>query len=208
MRKFYAEIFFFKFLFSNFFKNLFKFCPSMLYSKIDYSVAPIKEYRAFISKKPTTTEPIPQVFASTIFAKNVCLARASIEKLLKNQYKIKPDDAVVLEIKEIEQERDFVFRNYGIKFTYKTKSSLQNGYKEIRNMNRVLAVSDLYQEFGAGNKIKSCFINIIEVNELPDDKVTKTRVLSYLGDNVMFPIFYKVPNTEQDCVPASIDLFN
>lgn len=204
MRKF----FFFKFLFSNFFKNLFKFCPSMLYSKIDYSVAPIKEYRAFISKKPTTTEPIPQVFASTIFAKNVCLARASIEKLLKNQYKIKPDDAVVLEIKEIEQERDFVFRNYGIKFTYKTKSSLQNGYKEIRNMNRVLAVSDLYQEFGAGNKIKSCFINIIEVNELPDDKVTKTRVLSYLGDNVMFPIFYKVPNTEQDCVPASIDLFN
>lgn len=85
---------------------------------------------------------------------------------------------------------------------------MQNAYKEVRHVNRVLAVSDLYQEFGAIHKLKSFHIYIYEVKRLADDEVTKTKILSYIGEDVMFPVFVKVPNTEAEIVSMKTELFN
>ncbi len=179
----------------------------MIYSKINYSKSPLKEYKVFASKIPTEKEPIPQVYSANVFVKNVCYARAAMQKMLTKQYKIKPSGCLILDIKEVPQENDFVFRNYGIKFTYRTKSGIQNAYKEVRNMNRVLAVSDLICEFGSRHKVKANAIKIIEVKQISDNEVTKARVLSYIGEDVMFPVFHKVPNTVAECVPADTKLF-
>lgn len=88
----------------------------MQFSKIDYSVSPIKEYRVSASKTPTKKEPLPQVYSSNIFAKNPCLAQARMQKMLTQQYKIKATNSIILETHEIEQDKDLSFKNYGIKF--------------------------------------------------------------------------------------------
>lgn len=180
----------------------------MQFSKVDYSKTSIGEYRVTACRTPTEKEPQPQIFSSTVFAKNAIFAQARMLKLLNAQYKIKPTGAVIVETREVRQSDDLELKNYGIKFLYRTRSGLQNAYKEIRHCNRVLAVSDLHQEFGSRHKIPSHLIYIIEVKQLEDDEVTKTKILSYMGNDVMFPVFLKVPNTEVDVVSSKANIFN
>jgi len=180
----------------------------MQFSKIDYVKTPIKEYRVYGCRKPSEKEPQPQIFASNVFAIDTVYAQARFLKLANKQHKIKATDAVIVRIEKIEQDTDLELKNYGIKFVYRTRNGLQNAYKEIRHVNRALAVSDLYQEFGSKHKIKSELIYIFDVRELADDEVTKAKILSYIGKDVMFPVFFKVPNTDADIVPASVDIFN
>lgn len=180
----------------------------MQFSKIDYARTAIKEYKVYGCRTPTEKEPRPQIFASTIFAIDTVYAQARFLKLINKQHKVKATDALIVRVEEVPQDNDFELKNYGIRFVYRTRSGLQNAYKEIRHVNRTLAVSDLYQEFGSRHKIPSELIYIFEVKQLADDEVTKAKVLSYMGEDVMFPVFFKVPNTDADVVPASADIFN
>lgn len=182
--------------------------PPMRFSKIDYSATPIKEYKVYGCRTPSATEPQPQIFASSIFAKDTVYAQARFLKLINKQYKIKATNATILRVEEVEQDKDMELKNYGIKFVYRTRAGLQNAYKEVRHVNRVLAVSGLNQEFGARHKIASHEIYIYDVRQLKDEEVKKAKILSYMGDDVMFPVFLKVPNTEAEVVPATADIFN
>ena len=179
----------------------------MKFSRIDYSVTPIKEFRVSASKLPSEKELQPQVYTANIFAKNSVFAQARLLQMLNQQYKIKSRDAVVLETKEIEQARDFTFKNFGISYVYRKGSEKHDGYKEVRHMNRALAVAAMYQEFGSCHKIPCSDIFITEVKQLKDEEVTKVKVLSYLGKEVAFPVFHKIPNTKADVVPANQEIF-
>lgn len=178
------------------------------FSKVDYSTTQIKEYRVSACKTPSVKEPQPQVFSATVFAKNSVFAQARMLKMLNKQYKMKPSNTVIIETREIEEDTDFTFKNYGIKFVYRTKSGLCNGYKEIRHINRVLAVSDLYQEFGSKHKLSSSKIFVYEIRQLADEEVTKTKILSYMGEDTAFPVFDKVPNTEAEVVSVNYNIFD
>lgn len=180
----------------------------MQFSKVDYSVTPIKEYRIHGCKTPTEAEPRPQIFASTVFAIDSVYAQSRFLKLINKQHGIKSTATTILRVEEVPQDNDFVLKNYGINFTYKTRSGLQNAYKEVRHINRALAIADLLQEFGSCHKVRACCIYIIGIKELADEEVTKTKVLSYMGKDVMFPVFHKVPNTDADIVPETVEIFN
>ncbi|KAI4290742.1 large subunit ribosomal protein L18Ae [Pancytospora philotis] len=180
----------------------------MQFSKVNYAATPIKEFRVHGCKTPSESVPQPQIFASTIFAIDSVYAQSKFLKLLNKQHGIKSTAATILRVEEVEQDNDFELKNYGIRFTYKTRSGLQNAYKEIRHINRALAVADLMQEFGSRHKVRAGLIYIISVEQLADEAVTKTKVLSYIGKDVMFPVFLKVPNTETDIVPETTKIFN
>jgi len=179
----------------------------MRFSKIDFSKTPIKEFRISGCREPSEKEPQPQVYASTVFAVNSVMAQSKFLKFLNEQYKIKSRDAVVLETNEIEQDKDFVMKNYGITLVYRTGSIVQNGYKEIRSINRALAVADMYQEIGTRHKVKASEIDIVSIVQVPDAEVTKAKVLSYVGKDVMFPVFINASNTEEEMVPSTTDIF-
>ncbi len=180
----------------------------MLFSKKNYAKTNIKEFRVYGSKTPSATEPSPQVFVSTVFAPNSVVAESRYFKLMNKEYKIKATKGVIIKIEEVEQENDFVMKNYGIKFLYRSRTGLLNGYKETRHINRVLAVTSFYNEFGSKHKLNSHEIYIISINELADDDVTKSRVLSFVGKDVKFPIFNKEANTDAEVVSASANIFN
>lgn len=180
----------------------------MMFSKQNYSKCSLKEFKITGCRSPSEKEPQPQLFTSNVFAENSVVAKSKFSKLLKDQFKIKATSTVIARVEEIEQDSDFKIRNYGIKFTYRTRTGLCNGYKEIRHINRVLAVQDLNNEFGSKHKLKKHEFYIIEVKQLSDDEVTKSRVLPYVGQDVRFPVFFKQSNTDAEVVPASANIFN
>lgn len=180
----------------------------MLFSKRNYGSTNVKEFRVYGCKRPSEGEPQPQVFVSTLFAPNTVVAQSRFFRLMSKQYKIKATNGVVIKIEEVEQDSDFVMKNYGIRFTYRSRTGLLNGYKEIRHINRVLAVASLHNEFGSKHKLNNHEIYIIEVKQIADDEVSKSRILSYVGKDVRFPIFNKESNTDAETVPVSVDIFN
>lgn len=180
----------------------------MNFSKIDYSTTLIKEYRVHGCRRPSEREPQPQIFVSTLFAINPVFARASFAKLLNKQHKIKQTECEILNIEEVPQDDDFELKNYGIDFVYRTKNGLQNGYKETRNINKVLAVWDLYQEVGTHHKIPHSQVSILNIRVLKDEEVKKAKILSYTGNDVAFPVFGSHPNTKKEYVPHTVDIFN
>lgn len=180
----------------------------MLFSKINYSSTPLKEFKVYGSKIPTAQEPQPQIFVSTIFAKNSVLARSRFFKILNAQHKIKATNGLVLKIEVVAQDNDFVLKNYGINFVYRTRTGLQNGYREVRHINRALAVADMNQDFCGTHKIKASDIFIFKIDIVKDEDLRRARVLAYSGNNVKFPVFNKVPNTTEEFVPTSVEIFN
>lgn len=180
----------------------------MQFSKRNYSTCSTKEFRIMGCKKPSEEEPSPQLFSATVFAPNSVVAQSRFFRILNNQFKIKAKNGVIVKIEEVEQDNDFAIKNYGITFTYMTRTGLCNGYKEVRNINRAMAIHDLYTDFGSKHKLKKNQFYIVEIKQLADDEVTKGKILPYIGKDVKFPVFFKQPNTDLEVVPVSADIFN
>ncbi|KAI5169464.1 large subunit ribosomal protein L18Ae [Pancytospora epiphaga] len=180
----------------------------MKFSKIDYTSTPINEYRVYGCKEATVNEPQPQIFASTIFAIDTVYAKARFLQLMNKQQGLKGKRVSVLRVEEIPQETDLVLRNYSVTFTYRSRDGMHNACREVRNVNRVLAVADIYHEFGSVHKLKSNLIYIVDIKEISDSEVTSPKLLSYIGTDVMYPVFYKVPNVSAEIVPATLDIYS
>ena len=179
-----------------------------MFSKIDYSATPLKEFKVYGCKKVTPEEPQPQIFVSTVFAKNAVIARSKFSRLLNKQFKIKPSRREIIKTEIVPQDDDFKLKNYGIHFVFRTKAGLQNGYKEVRHINRVLAVSDMFRDFCCRHKIRSSEVYIYKLNIIKDEDVRRTRVLPFVSKDVQFPVFFKVPNNMNLIVSSKADIFN
>lgn len=191
------------------FKNFIgKFCPPMLFSKKDYSNSTISEFKIQGTRKPTAKDPQPQLFVANVFAPNSVVAESKFWKILNKQYKIKQSNGIIARNEVVEQDKDCVVKNYGINFTYRTRTGLLNGYKEFRHITRTLAVETLYNEFGSKHKLNQHEFYIVSIKQLEDSEVTKARILSYVGKDVHFPIFLKDSNTKAETVPVSTNIFN
>ena len=180
----------------------------MQFSKKDYSHTKICEFKIQGSKKPSTQDPNPQLFVANIFAPNSVVAESKFWRIMNKQYKIKQSNGIVARNEVVEQDNDYVVKNYGIRFTYRTRTGLLNGYKEVRHINKTLAVESLFNEFGSKHKLNQDEFNIVEIKQLNDNEVTKTKILNYVGKDVKFPIFFKESNTISEYVPASTNIFN
>lgn len=180
----------------------------MQFSKKDYSHSKICEFKIQGSKKPTEQDPNPQLFVANIFAPNSVVAESKFWRILNKQYKIKQSNGMIARNELIEQENDFVVKNYGIRFTYRTRTGLLNGYKEIRHINRTLAVESLFSEFGSKHKLNQDEFNIVEVKQIDDDQVTKAKILGFVGKDVKFPIFFKDSNTTAETVSVRANIFD
>lgn len=180
----------------------------MQFSKQNYAKCTTKEFNITGCKKPSEQEPHPQLFTANVFAPNSVVAQSKFFRMLTNQYKIKAKNGAIVRVEEVQQDDDFTVKNYGITFTYRTRTGLCNGYKEIRHLNRALAIHDLYMQFGSKHKLKQGDFYIVEIKQLADDEVTKSRILSYVGKDVKFPVFHKESNVEAETVPVTADIFN
>ncbi|KAM0688431.1 hypothetical protein COBT_000303 [Conglomerata obtusa] len=151
-----------------------------------------KEYRIFASKAPTPNELAPQIFTSTIFAKNEISARSKMSHILNKKHKVKSTNTVFLKIEELSDENDeYVIKNYGIQYVYKSKTGVHNMYKEFRGLSRCDVVGMLYQDMAGRHKAKDNDIKIVEVKEVEKEELKRLNVIQFTKENVSFPIFKK-----------------
>ncbi|ORD98686.1 ribosomal prt L18A [Hepatospora eriocheir] len=178
------------------------------FSKIDYSKPIVNEYVVKGCKELTNEEPNPQVYFMTVYAKNVVLAEKAFRDHLNQQCKIKSSKAVKISCEEVEQESDFVVKNYGIDFVYQTPTGKHNAHKEIRAINKCCAITTLYQEFGSRHGIDSSKFFIREVYVIDDiSKLTRQKAITYSAENLKFPLFTKNSNTDKEFVPVGTKIF-
>lgn len=169
----------------------------------------IKEYMIYGSKIPTEQEIAPQIFFHNVFAKNEIVARSRFKNLMRTKYKIKPGKIVVLKIEElVEDLKEMKIKNYGIQLVYRSKKGIHNMYKEFRSISRCKAVEMLFNEMAGKHKAKRDDIKIVSLRELRADEMRRDRVIQFTKDDVMYPVFKKVLNTNDDFVLKETNIFN
>lgn len=161
------------------------------------------------SKIPTEQEIAPQIFFHNVFAKNEIVARSRFKNLMRTKYKIKPGKIVVLKIEElVEDLKEMKIKNYGIQLVYRSKKGIHNMYKEFRSISRCKAVEMLFNEMAGKHKAKRDDIKIVSLRELRADEMRRDRVIQFTKDDVMYPVFKKVLNTNDDFVLKETNIFN
>lgn len=168
-----------------------------------------KEYKLYASKIPTESEPQPQIFVSTIYAKNSVSARSKLNKILEKQYKIKPCKSAILDIQQITEPNDeLVVKNYSISYVHRSKRGLHNMYKEFSALSRADAVSMLYHDMAGRHNAKSELINVVEVKEVSVEEMKRLKVIQYTKEDVRFPVFRKKINTKETFVPQGVKFYD
>ncbi|KAM0675903.1 60S ribosomal protein L20B [Gurleya vavrai] len=151
-----------------------------------------KEYKIFASEIPSQKNPQPQIFTSSIFAKNEVSARSKMSHILEKKHKIKSKNSVFLKIEIIENEnKSFKIKNYGISYVYRSKNGLHNMYKEFRGLTRCDVVDMLFQNMAGKHKASENDIKIVSVDELENENLKRLNVIQFTKEDINFPIFKK-----------------
>lgn len=155
----------------------------------------LKEFRMYASEKPSESETSPQVYVSTVFAKNEVVARSRLFRLLRIKHKLKSSQGEVLKAVEVPQHGDMKIRNFGVTAVYRSSSGLHNFYKEFRAPTRAIAVERIYQDIGSRHHVPSQRVTVVDVVEVPDDEVASKDLLQIVK-SPKYPLFDKrVPAT-------------
>ncbi|ADM11989.1 ribosomal protein L18A [Encephalitozoon intestinalis ATCC 50506] len=161
-----------------------------------------KEYRIHGSAMPTEDCPRPQVFVATIFTKNHVFAKAKFFKILEKKYKIKASRGLIINCEQIPEPSFKEVQNYGVRFVYRSRSGIHNGYKECRAISRCGAVDYVLRELAGRHKLKRSAVDIIGVEVVPVEQLKRAKTMEFADENVEFPVFTKILNTKSLLIPA------
>ncbi|KAF9764683.1 60S ribosomal protein L20-B [Nosema granulosis] len=178
----------------------------MDFSRVNYTTPAFKEFRLKACLRPTEKNPQPQIYESTVYAKNHVLARSKFFKLLNKKYKLKPTSLVLIDAKEQVEKVTGEVKNYGISFVYRCKKGLQNSYREFRAISRVSALDFLFREAAIRIRNKRDELFIIDIKEIADEEIRTSKVAEFNAKDLKFPIFKKNLNTRDLFVPIDTKL--
>ena len=148
-------------------------------------------------KKPTASDPEPRIFRMRIFAPDKVRARSRFWYFLSKNIKIKKTSGEILQVNRISQKGYkgktlAKVRNFGIMVKYESRSGEHNLYKEFRDLTRVGAVNQLYQDMAARHRARYKRINVIEVKELADKDCIRPNVKEFHADDLKFPLPHRL----------------
>ncbi|AFM98758.1 60S ribosomal protein L18 [Encephalitozoon hellem ATCC 50504] len=172
------------------------------FSKVNVTTPVTKEYRIHGSAMPTEDNPRPQIFVSTIFAKNHVFAKAKFFKILEKKYKIKATKGLIINCERIPEPSFKEVQNYGVRFIYRSRSGVHNAYKECRAISRCGAVDHILRELAGRHKLKRSAVDIISVETIPFESLRRAKTMEFADENVEFPVFTKILNTRSLLIPA------
>lgn len=107
----------------------------------------------------------------------------------------------------VEENEEFVIKNYGITYVFKSKNKYINMYKEFRALSRCDAVSMLYHDMAGRHNAMKDSLFIVDVRELAVEDMKRNDVIQFGGD-VKFPYFRKNVNTDAVFVSENDRYYN
>eukprot|EP01112_Ceratiomyxa_fruticulosa_P003438 TRINITY_DN137_c0_g1_i1.p1 TRINITY_DN137_c0_g1~~TRINITY_DN137_c0_g1_i1.p1 ORF type:complete len:176 (+),score=25.16 TRINITY_DN137_c0_g1_i1:81-608(+) len=146
------------------------------------------EYQVMGRKLPSVTDPKPKVFRMRIFAKNEVVAKSRFWYFLSQIHKLKKTSGEIISVNEIFEKKPNVVKNFGIFLRYNSRSGTHNMYKEFRDITRVGAIAQLYDDMAARHSARDKSIQIIQIEEVPNSKCRRPYVKQFHSPTLRFPL--------------------
>ena len=128
----------------------------------------------------------------TLFAKSPIFAKSRFWYFLSKQRKIKRASGEILSINEIFEKKPNKVKNFGLFVRYDTRTGTQNMYKEYRDLTRVGAVTQLYQDLAGRYRARFRNIQIISVDEVKAAQVRRPNTKQFINPRIRFPLPHRV----------------
>ncbi|ELP90802.1 60S ribosomal protein L18A, putative [Entamoeba invadens IP1] len=141
----------------------------------------------------TRAGPSSEVFRSRVFAPNFVVAKSKFWMMLKKQQKIKKADASLLECIRIYEKNPTVVKNFQIFLRYVSSGGIHNITKQYRDVTRVGAVTQMYNDMASQYKTRQDKIQIISISTIADKDVKNPVLRQFVGPHVKFPLLHQKP---------------
>eukprot|EP01113_Clastostelium_recurvatum_P032329 TRINITY_DN413_c0_g1_i1.p1 TRINITY_DN413_c0_g1~~TRINITY_DN413_c0_g1_i1.p1 ORF type:complete len:192 (+),score=37.62 TRINITY_DN413_c0_g1_i1:1-576(+) len=153
---------------------------------------PYSEYQVIGRKLPTEKDPSPKIYRMRIFSKNEVIAKSRFWYYLSQLYKLKKSNGEVLSVNEIHDKSPKRIKNFGVFLRYNSRSGTHNMYKEFRDLTRVGAINQLYNDMAARHRAREKSIQIIQIEEIPASKCRRASTKQFHTDKIHFPNPHRV----------------
>ncbi|BFU18922.1 ribosomal protein L18a putative [Entamoeba histolytica] len=152
----------------------------------------MKEY--YITARCTDKAHNPnEIFRSRVFAPNYVVAKSKFWMMLKKQHKVKKINAELLQCQPIFEKNPTVVKNYQIFLRYVSAGGIHNITKQYRDVTRVGAVRQMYNDLASQYRTRQDKIQLISITTVGDKAVKNPVLHQFVGHHVKFPMVHCKP---------------
>ena len=113
--------------------------------------------------------------------------------MLKKQHKVKKINAELLQCEPIVEKRPTVVKNYQIFLRYVSAGGIHNITKQYRDVTRVGAVRQMYNDLASQYRTRQDKIQLISITTVGDKDIKNPVLKQFVGHNVKFPLVHRKP---------------
>ncbi|OII74414.1 60s ribosomal protein L18A [Cryptosporidium andersoni] len=153
----------------------------------------INQYMVVGRGKPTELKPHPQVYRLCIFAPNEVVAKSRFFYFMSKLNKVKKSNGEVLSVTQIFEKRPTYAKNFAILLQYRSRTNVVYMYKEYRDISKIGAVSQMYEELAGSHRARRSNIQIISVCQIEGKLAKRPKTTQFLNSKLKFPAIRRLP---------------
>merc|ERR1712226_404662 len=131
----------------------------------------LNEYSIIGRKLPCAMDPHPKLFRQQIFAPDEVAAKSRFWKFLSYYQKINKKVGEVVECKQVHESHPGCAKNYGIWIRYDSRSTIENMYREYRDISLPLAVTQMYREMAGRHRARPGSIQVLRTKQMNNPNI-------------------------------------
>merc|ERR1712110_998897 len=148
----------------------------------------LKEYSIIGRKLPSAMEPNPKMFRQQIFAPDTVAAKSRFWKFLSYYQKINKKVGEIVECAEVHESHPGCVNNYGIWIRYDSRSTIENMYREYRDISLPLAVTQMYREIAGRHRARPGSIQVLRTKQVKSNECRRPQNKAMHDPNIKFPL--------------------
>ena len=162
-------------------------------------VTNLKEWKVVARKRPSEENMHPTIYKMTIFARNEVVAKSKFFYYVRKLQKCKKRDMEVLQCQYLNEKNPNTIKNIAIWLRYNSRSGVHNMYKEYRDITRVGAVSQMYNDMASRHSARAHNIHIIKMQAIENKDCRRDHVKAFHQNHKLrFPIPQKVIRKDRE----------
>eukprot|EP01101_Sappina_pedata_P012881 TRINITY_DN9229_c1_g1_i1.p1 TRINITY_DN9229_c1_g1~~TRINITY_DN9229_c1_g1_i1.p1 ORF type:complete len:189 (+),score=88.72 TRINITY_DN9229_c1_g1_i1:61-627(+) len=154
--------------------------------------AHLYEFQVIGRPRPTAANKAPKIYRMKIFAPTPIHAKSRFWYFLSRSKKVKTAAGEILSVIQVNEKKPTQVKNFGILCRYNSRTGTHNVYKEFRDVTRIGAVNQLYQDMAARHRARFRSVQIIEVRRIGNTRVTRPNIKQFISASVKFPLPHRI----------------
>jgi len=153
---------------------------------------PFHEYLVVGRHAPTEKDTNPKIYKMRLFAKSRIVAKSRFWYFVSVQKKVKKASGEILQVSEIFEKKPTLIKNFSIFCRYTSRTGTHNMFKEYRDLTRVGAVQQLYQDLAGSYRARFRNIQIMSVDTVKAADTRRAHTKQFHDSKIRFPLPHRV----------------